>query len=169
MNSKLVSICLSLLVGLWFTAVQTSAQTVQKAHLFDGQLEDGTKIQIVYVPGNGKLGLVTLDDEGTPTSAHMFYKVQDASERFYRTAAGTFGKVNDGLFVYFELSALQDDSITINVDGKGPQSLAGREPVNADSLGPFGNCRNYCYPTNPDNYNWYQCFWCCLTTGADPC
>jgi hypothetical protein len=169
MNAKLVSICLSLLVGLWFTVVQTTAQDVPKAHLFDGQLADGTKIQVAYVPSTGKLGLITKDAAGKPTSAHMFYKVADTSERFYRTASDSFGKVNDELFVYFELSGLQGDSITITVDGKRPQSLVGQEPVPVTSLAPFGNCRNYCYPSNPDNYNWYQCFWCCATTGNDPC
>ncbi len=169
MNSKLVSLYFCLLVGLFVTVMQASAPEAPKVHLFDGELKDGTKIQIVYVPKNGKLGLITMDAKGNPTSAYMFYNVQDSSDRFYRTAGHTFGKVNDELFVYFELSGLKDDAITIRVDGAEPQSMVGREPVTLESVRPFGNCGNYCYPSDPAQYNWYQCFWCCATTGANPC
>jgi len=139
------------------------------AFLFDGVLPDGTAIEVVYVPENAKLGLVTKNSNGEPTSAYLFYEVEDTSGKFYRTASDSFGKVDDELFVYFELSSLQGTTIDISVDSGQPVSLNGQEPVSVDSLRPFGSCRNYCYPSDPSHYNWYLCFWCCATTGRNPC
>lgn len=177
MKSTLAKFTVALLIGLFATAAPAFAQTLDKSgketkgpkvHIFDGSLADGTSIQVVSVPENGKVGIITRNAKGEPVSAYMFYKVADASERFYRTAATTFGKV-DQAFVYFEISALEGDSITFKVDGGESQTLAGREPIASMAEGPFGGCRNYCYPSDPNNYNWYLCFWCCATTGNNPC
>lgn len=163
-------VCFVLVAAIWPLAQSVDAQTSDDAHRFNGSLPDGTNIEVVYVPANGKLGLITKNVSGEPTSAYLFFEVENASGKFQRTAAHAFGKVDDELFVYFELSALTGSSINIKVDGEPSESsLTGQAPVATESLRPFGSCRNYCYPSDPNHYNWYLCFWCCATTGRSPC
>jgi hypothetical protein len=137
---------------------------------FGAKFTNGNNLEIVYVAKTGKLGVVLKNSEGEPVAAHLLQGVKNPNGTFELADAKKYGKADESSLVSINISNFSKDSLAVKVNGESTvYNLKLISQQAFDLAAESGlKCDNYCRPSDPNQFNWWLCFWCC-STASGPC
>lgn len=162
-----------LLCGLLLAHHTTNAARLDsekiKVQTFGAKLADDTSLELIYVAKTGKLGVVLKSAKGEPVGAQLLYGVKEMKDAFDMTGAKQYGKADEVAFTSIKVSNLTEESLDLEVkDASGGRTLKLARQDEYEMMESGLKCDNYCRPSDPNQFNWWLCFWCC-STASGPC